>query len=175
MSSRLLDLSPAAWAVLGVVAEGPTHGFAVAQVLGGDGPLGRVWTLPRPLVYRELGKLVERGLVAERASERSEQGPVRRIVAITPSGRRAVRRWMVEPVDHVRDMRSSLLLKLALLERSGGDPRPLLEAQRRRLQPQVAGLERLRDQAAGFERVLAQWRLASSRATLQFLDATLED
>ena len=53
-------LSAAAWAVLGVVAEGPTHGFAVAAVLAPDGPLGQVWTLPRPMVYRELDKHRER-------------------------------------------------------------------------------------------------------------------
>lgn len=174
MVNRPLELSAATWAVLGVLAEGPTHGFAVAQLLGAGGPLGRVWSVPRPLVYRELNRLVQLGLAVERATERSEQGPARTIVAITPAGRRAARRWLARPVDHVREVRSALLLKLALLDRAGTDPRPLLEAQRQRLQPQLAGLEKLCDRAEGFDLVLAQWRLASSRATLQFLDAAFD-
>jgi PadR family transcriptional regulator AphA len=175
MSRQPLELSPAAWAVLGVVAEGPTHGFALAQILAADGALGQVWTLPRPMVYRELSKLVALGLVAERATEHSHRGPARTIVAVTPAGRRTVKDWLAAPVDHVRDVRSSLLLKLALLQRAGVDPRPLLRAQQQRLGPQLAGLEQLRDRAVGFERLLGQWRLASSQATLQFLDAALGD
>ena len=169
------QLSAAAWAVLGVVAEGPTHGFAVAAVLAPDGPLGQVWTLPRPMVYRELDKLIDLGLVTPRAEERSERGPTRTIVAVTPAGQLAVATWRLEPVEHVRDVRSALMLKLALLQRAAADPRPLLQAQQARLQPQLAGLERLRDQADGFERMLAQWRVASSQAALQFLEAALAD
>ena len=169
------DLSSAAWAVLGAVAEGPTHGFAVAQLLAADGELGRVWTVRRPMVYRELDKLVQLHLVVEGATERSGQGPARTIVEATPAGRTALRRWLVEPVQHVRDVRSALLLKLAFLARADADPRALLTAQRARFEPQLAGLEQARDRAEGFERTIAQWRLANSRATLEFIDTTLAD
>ncbi len=157
--------------MLGVVAEGPTHGFAVAQLLAPDGALGRVWTLPRPAVYQVVKKLVQLGLIAERSTERSDRGPVRTIVGITPAGGRALRRWLEEPVDHVRDVRSMLLLKLALLDRSHGDPRLLIEGQRRRLAAQMDGLEENRAGAVGFERVLLEWRVSSSKATIEFLDA----
>jgi DNA-binding PadR family transcriptional regulator len=166
-----LDLSPGEWAVLGAVAEGPTHGFAVAQLLAPHGELGRVWTVRRPLVYQALQKLEQLGLTEKRSTQRSERGPVRTIVATTPRGRKTVQRWLSEPVDHVRDVRSSLLLKLALLDRAGVDPRPLLKAQRQRLMPLLAGLERLRDEAHGFDEVVAEWRLTSSQATLDFIDA----
>lgn len=165
------DLSPGDWAVLGVVAEAPTHGFAVAQLLAPAGSLGRVWTLPRPVVYQVLKKLIRLGLVAERSSEQSDRGPVRTIVAISPTGRRAVREWLKEPVDHVRDVRSILLLKLALLDRSDRDPAPLIQAQRRRLTAQLKALEESRTGAAGFDRVILEWRVSSSRATLEFLDS----
>ena len=64
-----------------------------------------------------------------------------------------------------------LLLKLALLDRSHGEWRPLVEAQRWRVIAQLEGLEEIRADAAGFERVLLEWRVSSSRATLEFLDA----
>jgi PadR family transcriptional regulator AphA len=169
------DLSPGAWAVLGAVREGPTHGFAVAQLLAADGALGQIWTVARPMVYRELAKLTGLGLVAERSTQRSQRGPARTIVSVTAAGRAALERWLGEPVEHIRDVRSLLLLKLALLARADEDPGPLLSAQRERFGPQLEGLRAARDQAEGFDRVLAQWRVASSRAAVEFLDAALAD
>jgi hypothetical protein len=46
------------WAVLGLLAEQPTHGFATAEALAPDGVVGRIWTMRRPLVYRALDVLV---------------------------------------------------------------------------------------------------------------------
>ena len=170
-ASPILDLSPGEWAVLGVVAEGPTHGFAVARLLAPDGPLGQIWSLPRPVVYQALRKLAQLELIGPQSTERSDRGPERTILKVTPAGRGQLRRWLGEPVDHVRDVRSALLIKLALLERAGRDPGPLLEAQRAQLLPRLDGLARVRDAAAGFDRVLAEWRYTSSEATLRFLDA----
>ncbi len=171
----LTELSAAAWAVLGAVREGPTHGFAVAQLLAADGELGQVWTVGRPMVYRELDKLVGLGLVRERSTQRSERGPARTIVSVTPAGRAAVERWLVEPVEHIRDVRSLLLLKLALIARAGEAPGPLLRAQRDRFGRQLDGLLAARDAAEGFDRVLAQWRVAGSQAAVEFLDLALAD
>lgn len=169
------ELSASAWAVLGVIAEQSVHGFVVSRQLAADGELGRVWTVPRPIVYRELKKLIGLRLVAAGPSEPSDQGPARTTMTITPAGQDVLDRWLREPVDHVREVRALLLLKLALLDRRGEDPQPLLRAQRERLLPQLTGLERRRAAATGFERRLAEWRLASTRATLAFLDATLAD
>jgi hypothetical protein len=43
--------------------------------------------------------------------------------------------WLTRPVEHTRDVRSELLVKLALLDRAGKDPQPLLAAQREQLVP----------------------------------------
>ena len=157
-----LDLNPADWAVLGVVAEQPTHGFAVSQVLDRNGPVGRVWTVPRPIVYQVLKKLDDRGLVAGRKTEPGARGPVRTVFGVTPRGRRALATWLAEPVEHVRDVRSLLLLKLALLDRAGRDPRTLVSAQEARVLEQVRALEAARGAAEGFDRVILVWRVAGT-------------
>lgn len=175
VASPGIDLTPAGWAVLGVVAETPRHGFAVAALLAPAGQLGQVWKVSRPLVYRELARLTDLGLVTSSATERSDHGPARTIVAATPAGHRAVQRWLGEPVEHVRDVRSLLMLKLALLDRSGHGVRELLIAQRAAMLPQLQAREEWRDAATGFERLLAQWRYASSATVLQFIDAALAD
>jgi len=158
------------WAVLAIVAEGPTHGFAVAKTLAPAGEIGRVWSLSRPLVYRSLDQLVDIGLVAKGAAKPSARGPHRTTVETTARGNRMVRGWLNEPVDHVRDVRSLLMLKLLFITRSQLDPRPLLDAQKEQMLPVAAALEARALSAEGFERTLAQWRLESTRALLRFLD-----
>jgi PadR family transcriptional regulator AphA len=167
-----VDASPSDWAVLGAIAEGPTHGFAIARTFGPSGELGRIWTIPRPMVYQVVKKLIGLGLIRERSTQPGARGPVRTIVTITPKGRRELRGWLDQPVDHVRDVRSLFLLKLAFLDRAGRDWRPLVDAQRRRLAPRRQELERHQyDRSAGFDRILAEWRSVSYQATWKFLDS----
>ena len=167
--SKLPELSPGEWAVLGLVGERPTHGFAVAQILAPGGELGSVWTMARPAVYNAVNKLGDLGLVHPVSSEPGTRGPTRTVVSVTASGRRALTEWLDRPVDHVRDVRSLLLVKLALLQRSGSDPGRLIAAQEAKLVEQVESLLRARDKSEGFDRVLVEWRLSSSKATVEFL------
>lgn len=157
------------WAVLGLLAEGPAHGFALAKQLQPDGSVGRVWSLRTPLVYRAIQNLTQKGLVEIQGEERSDLGPQRRLIAITDEGRQLIDAWLNEPVAHTRDVRSALMLKLALADHLGRDTGPLLQAQRERLQPQLEGLEQRLTGAEGFDRVLILWRVQAVRSVLRFL------
>lgn len=166
------QLSPGAWAVLALASEGATHGFAIARTLEPGGEVGEVFALPRPLVYRALEGLLADGLLSVLRDESSPEGPPRRIIVATAAGRARVSTWLQEPVEHVRDARTELLLKLLFLARAGDDPRPLLTAQRRRFTDVVSALEAGDAGAADFVRA---WRLASARAALGFVDDQLAD
>jgi PadR family transcriptional regulator AphA len=156
--------------VLGLLAEQPRHGFALKKALAPDGEIGRVWALPGPLVYRALTTLQAKGMVSVVASEHSDLGPQRTVLSATDEGRGLLREWLRTPVEHLRDVRSHLMLKLALLDRSGGDRTLLLAAQRDVFLPLVQALERRSEESDGFERTLTRWRLESGRAVLRFLD-----
>jgi DNA-binding PadR family transcriptional regulator len=65
VATTLPNLSLSDWAVLGVVIEAPTHGWPVVRALRGDGDLGKVWTVARPVVYRSLATLAAAGLIEE--------------------------------------------------------------------------------------------------------------
>src|SRR5262245_52001136 len=145
------------WAVLAAVCEGPTHGFAVAKALAPEGEIGRVWSLSRPLVYRALDQLVDAGLAERGDLEPSNRGPHRTSVRATARGRRLVRQWLTEPVAHVRDVRSLLMLKLLFIERSELDPQPLLDAERKLLVPVIESLEQREKAMTSFDRTLALW------------------
>jgi len=162
------DLSLTDWAVLGIVAEAPTHGFAIARALSATGDVGQVWTVARPLVYRSLTTLADRGLIEERGETQSGHGPTRTMVRATRAGRAALVRWLDTPVEHVREVRTALLLKLALNERSGRSSSALVARQQQQLEPVFDSLGR-RPRGDGFDLVLAQWRRESARAVQRFL------
>jgi PadR family transcriptional regulator AphA len=165
-----IHLSPAEWASLALLTEQPAHGFAVARALAPEGEVGRVWSCSRPLVYRALSVLSESGLIEERGSEPSSVGPRRRVLGATRNGRREVNRWLQQPVAHVRELRSELMLKLLFLSRRGTDASELLVSQEAALRPLVEGLEEAAESAEGFDRVLYLWRLESARAALRFVE-----
>src|SRR6185369_6684289 len=149
--------------------EGPRHGFAVAGLTAEDGDVGRAWHVPRPIVYRSANRLTELGLVSVAGTEAGHRGPQRSVLTTTRAGRAAVRAWLRRPVAHVRDVRSELLVKLALLGRRGLAPDALVTAQRRALAPVQAALEEQRRQE-GFGQILASWRVENVRAAMRFLD-----
>jgi DNA-binding PadR family transcriptional regulator len=163
------------WAVLAAVAEGETHGFALAREFAPDGAIGRIWTIPRPLVYRAIGLLAAKGLVAEQGWAPGASAPRRRLVAVTPSGRSEVSRWLSRPIAHVRDARSDLLLKLLFLDRLGEDPSVLLAAQRAFLEPRLASLRAQFEVSTGFDQTLVRWRLYSNELLARFLEDLLAD
>jgi DNA-binding PadR family transcriptional regulator len=165
------ELNVTEWTVLALVAEGQTHGFAVARTVAPGGPVGSIWSTPRPLVYRALEALENAGLIEECGTEPSDTGPPRRLVATTDAGDEQVQQWLSEPVEHLRDARSQLLLKLLFLHRGGGEPAALLDAQRDRFREQLAGLEASLEGAEGFDRTALAWRIANARAAIEFLDA----
>jgi DNA-binding PadR family transcriptional regulator len=172
--SPVPDLSLAESVVLAIVDEAPIHGFGVAALVSREGAIGRVWQIPKPVVYRALGRLDEAGLVAV-GPEEPGRGPTRRPYAVTDAGRAQVAEWLALPVEHVRDVRSELLVKLALLDRRGSSAIPLLTAQREAFAPIVDGLTRRPDAGpAGFDHTLATWRRANAEAAVAFIDALLE-
>jgi DNA-binding PadR family transcriptional regulator len=168
-TARLPTLSLAEWVVLAVICERPTHGFAIGQITAPDGELGRIWQIPRPLVYRAIGRLEEAGLIAADAVEPG-RGPQRTIYRAAGPGKRAAARWLDTPVQHVRDVRSQLLLKLALLDRVGRDSTDLLRRQRSLLEPIAQAMAADRPEQTGFDAILLAWRRATAAATLSFLD-----
>lgn len=162
------QLSLAEWVVLSVVAERPTHGFPIAQQTAPDGDLGRIWHVPRPIVYRALARLADAQLIADEGLEHG-RGPQRTIFAVTPAGRAAVTRWLQTPVEHIRDVRSHLLMKLALLHRAGLDATSLLERQRETLAPIAIAIAEEQPATGGFEPTLLAWRRANAAAAIGFL------
>jgi len=164
------ELNLTEWIVLALADEAPIHGWTAVRALRRDSPLGRVWSTSGPLVYRAVARLQEAGLL--QAVGRVEgQGPNRVMLEATSSGRDLVRDWLHEPVEHVRDVRTGLLVKLLLLDRRGMDRSSLVRDQRERLRPVATALADQAAAASGQDRIVAEWRALNADTVLRFLDA----
>ncbi|MGD2059758.1 MAG: PadR family transcriptional regulator [Acidimicrobiia bacterium] len=159
-------LSVTEYTVLGLLAEGPRHGFALSKELDSDSEVGRVFVVRRPLVYRAIDRLVDAGYAEPRSTEKGE-GPKRIVYQTTPDGLHRLEGWLTEPVEHIRDLRIEFLLKLALLQRSGRSPLGLIREQRSALDDKLRALEH---QSATPPDHVGLWRRHNASAAASYLE-----
>jgi len=153
---------------LALVREGVEHGWAVGTVLAPDGELGRIWTLSRPLTYRAIDNLVGRRLLTRKGTAQG-RGRDRSLLKVTARGTTALAAWLDRPVEHLREVRTELLLKMALRERAGLAVEPLLIAQQEAFAPTITSLTT----TGADEDLVGRWRRESARAVRRFLDDSL--
>lgn len=163
---RRETLSLNEWVVLACLVERPRHGYDIASELAPDAELGAVWRVSRQLVYRALDRLIALGLAEPRGAEPGDAGPPRRVHTATSAGRERIAAWATEPVDHLREVRGALLLKLLVGRRLGIDPHRLVTAQRVRFEEPLAALA----VPPPPNDPVALWRHHSAAAVGAFLD-----
>lgn len=151
-----------------LVDEGIDHGWAIGTALAPDGDLGQIWTLSRPLTYRALEQLEAKGLVCRDARPMGSTRE-RVVVACTPAGSRLVADWLDAPVEHLRDVRTELLLKLVLRRRRGLEVESLLRSQQECFHERF---EALTTAGPGAD-LVELWRRESARAVRRFLEVAL--
>src|SRR5262245_16654231 len=162
------DLPLAERVCLGLITQNVAHGWALGTLLAPEGEIGRIWSLSRPLTYRAIDGLVDKNLITRRG-QAAGRGRDRVILAATPAGRRLAKRWLDEPVQHLRDVRTELLVKLQLRSRIGLDNEPLLAAQQHLFNPTIDVLTSTRPG----DDLVDLWRRESARAVRRFLDQAL--
>ena len=151
-----------------LITQKVSHGWALGSMLAPDGEVGRIWTLSRPLTYRAIDGLVDKGLIT-RTGQAAGRGRDRVLLAPTAPGRRVAQKWLDEPVEHLRDVRTELLVKLFLRDRAGLDNEPLLARQAELFEPAIDALTSThRD-----DDLVDLWRRESARAVRRFLDQAL--
>lgn len=168
------DLLLGEWACLGILYRAPTHGFAIAARLKPDADVGRIWSLSRALTYRSLEQLTIRGLVRPVGEEPGRAGPNRTVLTATRAGRARFRQWVHTPVEHLRDLRSELLLKIVLAADNDIDITDTIEAQRARIGEFLAVVvpsagDDGQDGADATD-IVRLWRTEFAHAALRFLD-----
>jgi DNA-binding PadR family transcriptional regulator len=155
-------------AVLALLAERPSHGWALSREVAPGSEIGEIWSGDRQRVYRALRKLNELGLVEAAMTEPGE-GAHRTVFRATAAGLAELETWLFEPVKSLREAQPTFMLKLAFIQRSGRDAVPLLNAQRASV---VAAMEELSHKGGGGATYQAHvaLRLETARALLTVID-----
>jgi DNA-binding PadR family transcriptional regulator len=99
------------YAILGLLLDGPSHGYDLTRQFAADTELGKVCRLEMSMLYGLLKKLEREGLLTGQDEPVGEH-KTRRIVELTETGRAEFEAWLTEPVQHTREMRFSFLVKL---------------------------------------------------------------
>ncbi|NMB93854.1 MAG: PadR family transcriptional regulator [Flexilinea flocculi] len=92
------------YAILGLLAQHPSHGYelhaAILALAGG----GQDWDLKPAQVYTTLNRLEKNGFV-QKTEVQQDGGPERQIYAITANGKEELAEWFTNPSvgDHQRD------------------------------------------------------------------------
>lgn len=99
-------------AILVCLTERPMSGYDLAKNF--DASIGFFWRASHQQIYRELGRLREKGYVT--SDEVSQDGKPNRIIhTITPTGKRALRAWSKKPAKHP-SIKDEMLVKFYALE-----------------------------------------------------------
>jgi DNA-binding PadR family transcriptional regulator len=116
MASRASDLSPE-HVLLGLLDPHPAHGYELHLRLGRD--LGGLWHLSQSQVYGTLRRLEGRGWIAG-TPQPQQHLPDRRLMRLTPNGRRRFRAWLHTPTaSSVRAIRVEFPTRLYFASRLG--------------------------------------------------------
>lgn len=165
MSDR--ELLPGEYAILGLLLEGPMHGYEMARHFEGH-ELTTVCPIEQSSLYTYLRNVEARELV-QWEETRVGARPPRKMYSLTESGEQAVRRWLDVPVMRLREVRLDFLLKLYFLHRLDPEAeRELLDVQIDVCRDYLLMLERQPD-ATPFLRLVHGSKRSAALATLNWL------
>ncbi|MEX2375311.1 MAG: PadR family transcriptional regulator [Dehalococcoidia bacterium] len=163
-------LLPGEYAVLGLLAIEPAHGYEVNRRWQ-ESPLTELLPIEQSVLYGYLRTLERRGFL-DWEEHRVGNRPPRRVFALSEEGWEYLRPWLRSPVERMREVRLDLLLKLYFLEEI--DPRAVV----RLIAEQVMVCRRYEEraelrlrEAEGFARLIAESRLTAVRATRAWLSS----
>jgi DNA-binding PadR family transcriptional regulator len=168
-------LSPE-YAVLGLLAQGPAHGYDLHQRLIAD--LGQVWHCSLSQIYNILKRLEGQGYIAGEVQEQPKL-PARRLFHLTAAGRGRFEAWLYSPTPaSVRAIRVEFTTRLYFVHTLNPEQAAsLIAAQSTAIQE---GLARLGKNLARippeqtFNRLGLELRLNQLRAILAWLEECRE-
>lgn len=180
MSTPPQDLSPGDRAFLGMLELGLRTAYEIKKAMAGS--ISFFWSAAHSQVYQQAARLVRDGYVRERVEP---GGRRRKLLALTPKGRRALRAWLTTPAGPV-ELRDEMLVKVffAALAGDAVGTRAVLEDQRSLYADVLAEFERIdrmlveAERAdehghARFQRLTVGLGLRVMRAYLDWLDETI--
>ena len=165
----------AEYALLGLLREGPRHGYRLAAEFAAEGRLGVALRLKMSQMYAYLRKLERQGMLLAHDEADESAHRTRRVFTLTPAGARTFDAWLAEPVEATRDLRLAFLVKLAFTLADPPAALALLDRQRAAsasLLARLRGREDTGRERSTLARLALRRRILLTEAALAWLDET---
>ncbi|NWJ98814.1 MAG: PadR family transcriptional regulator [Chloroflexi bacterium] len=177
--SPLVPIRPATeYALLGLLLEGPSYGYDLTRQFLPETELGKVCQLEMSMLYALLKKMEREGVV-EGKEEKVSTHKTRRVVMLTPLGRREIEEWLQRPVYRTREVRLDFMVKMYFARRKSlALALGLLEKQLEVNRSQLEQLHRQKNEATSgpenrFEGWVQDFRIRQNQAVLDWLESCL--
>lgn len=163
-------LTPAEYAVLGLLRQKPAYGYELQRLLSGDRGLARVCRVEPAMVYAILKSLSGLELI-DGEWDRSVYPP-KAVYSLTQNGEVEFERWLRLPVGRMREVRFDFLIKLYFAITD--DPRlarELVEGQIEVCRAYTDDIERELGaaEASLFDAIVLQSKASAAKLTLEWL------
>lgn len=111
---------PTDFAVLGLLLDGPKHGYELARRFSPETPLGEICHLGVSNLYAILKKQEQAGTIE--AEVESQGGrPPKSTFHLTDKGRAKFMEWVRAPVERSKELRQDFMIKLYFARQLGSD------------------------------------------------------
>src|SRR5262245_16456042 len=170
-------LTPAEYAVLGLVREKPAYGYELQRHLSGKRGLGRVCPVEPAMVYAILKSLS--GLELIDGVWDNSAYPPKAVYTATDQGDIAFQRWLRSPVGRMREVKLDFLIKLFFtLKEDEGLARELLIAQIAATREYASEIEQeqrvLESPLPAFDAIVLESKASAARTTRAWLQKCLD-
>jgi DNA-binding PadR family transcriptional regulator len=156
-------------ALLGLLEERPRHGYELKHLH--DRLFGGGKELRFGQVYASLSRLLRDGLITVEAIERDE-GPDRKLYAITAQGVARLEEWLLDPLDPTVYLRSEQFTKVVLALLSGRSAEEILDAQRTIHLATMRALTKSKQRGDVADALSADFALFHLEADLRWIELT---
>lgn len=160
-------------ALLGFLLDGPMHGYDLYKQVNQQ--LGAVWRLGMSQMYAIFNLYAAQGWLRTRTQAQGAR-PSKKIMELTPAGRKAFEAWLDQPARGLREFRIDFFLRLYFARAAGvGPTKRLIE---RQIAASQKELETLRswetassDVEDDFNRLTRSFRIQQLTTILKWLES----
>lgn len=159
-------------ALLGFLRTGPVHGYELYKRVTDE--LSPVWRLGLSQMYAIVNDYAERGWIRIHVKEQTLR-PSKKVLELTPAGRRAFEEWLARPAHGLREFRVDFFARLYFATSYGrGETNRLIRQQisesRRELERLEQGMHSPRNPENEFRLAVRDFRIEQLRAALDWLE-----
>lgn len=159
------------YALLGLLFEGPAHGYELHKQVSNPSPLGMIWGIKISNLYAQLTKLEKLGLIRGEVHP-GEDRPARTEFHLTDAGRQEFTDWLSRLVKHPRDFRHEFMLRYYFMSRL--QPTSLGELCQRQLDECALWLENSKEkqktlEEGSFSNAVTAFRVSQIKSMVDWL------